>query len=123
QPTISPQMIVVHWTVVPSFEETFKVFNPPTLRNTRPDINRAGALNVSAHYLVGREGRVAQLLPDTVMARHVIGLNYTAIGIENVGGPEHPLTGDQLQANARLIRSEEHTSELQSRFDIVCRLL
>src|SRR5207249_7209121 len=29
----------------------------------------------------------------------------------------------QLAGSARDIRSEEHTSELQSRFDIVCRLL
>src|SRR5437868_11755943 len=32
---------------------------------------------------------------------------------------------DQLRAvdHTQLIRSEEHTSELQSRFDLVCRLL
>src|SRR5699024_8329514 len=104
QPTIDPKMVVVHWTAVPSFEKTFEVFDPPTLRNSRPDLQGVGALNVSAHYLVGRDGRVAQLLPDTLMARHVIGLNDTAIGIENVGGPDHPLTDAQLRANARLIR-------------------
>src|SRR5699024_11477922 len=32
------------------------------------------------------------------------------------------ITGDVDQVNA-FIRSEEHTSELQSRFDLVCRLL
>src|SRR5207249_7717098 len=32
-----------------------------------------------------------------------------------------PLTGAQLPAQDQ--RSEEHTSELQSRFDLVCRLL
>src|SRR5437868_12503120 len=32
---------------------------------------------------------------------------------------ERPGTGD----DARAFRSEEHTSELQSRFDLVCRLL
>src|SRR5699024_11951793 len=30
---------------------------------------------------------------------------------------------DRQQAEARRPRSEEHTSELQSRFDLVCRLL
>jgi len=39
------------------------------------------------------------------MARHVIGLNHCAIGIENVGGTEEtPLTGEQLRSNVRLIK-------------------
>src|SRR5699024_11620079 len=29
----------------------------------------------------------------------------------------------QYESEAQLLRSEEHTSELQSRFDLVCRLL
>lgn len=103
-PTIRPQMIVVHWTDIPTFQETFDIFNPPTLRNTRPDIKDAGALNVSAHYLIKRNGKIYQLLPDTLMARHVIGLNHTAIGIENVGSASKRLTNAQLEANARLIR-------------------
>src|SRR5699024_12565064 len=41
----------------------------------------------------------------------------------------HRMTGlaeaefEQLRAHFATIRSEEHTSELQSRFDLVCRLL
>lgn len=104
RPTISPRMIVVHWTAVPTFEKTFEIFNPPTLQTTRPDIEGAGALNVSAHYLIDRDGLIAQLLPDTVMARHVIGLNHAAIGIENVGSNTERLTAAQLKANAWLIR-------------------
>src|SRR5438067_5907074 len=30
---------------------------------------------------------------------------------------------DRAQTSPRALRSEEHTSELQSRFDLVCRLL
>jgi len=104
QPTIDPRMIVVHWTAIPSFEKTFQVFDPVRLPSSRDYIQKASALNVSAHYLVARDGMVAQLLPDTLMARHVIGLNYSAIGIENVGGREQPLTEAQLEANAQLIR-------------------
>src|SRR5699024_11874251 len=33
------------------------------------------------------------------------------------------LMPDHAHMNAIIIRSEEHTSELQSRFDLVCRLL
>ena len=104
KPTIEPKMVVVHWTAIPSFEKTFEVFDPVRLPSSRAYIQKASALNVSAHYLVAQNGTAAQLLPDTLMARHVIGLNYCAIGIENVGGSDHPLTDAQLQANAQLIR-------------------
>jgi N-acetylmuramoyl-L-alanine amidase len=44
------------------------------------------------------------------MARHVIGLNRLALGIENVGGlPRVPLTDAQLKANVALIRCLEST--------------
>src|SRR5207249_10596577 len=33
------------------------------------------------------------------------------------------VAGDEKQHGLRSFRSEEHTSELQSRFDLVCRLL
>src|SRR5699024_11297900 len=37
--------------------------------------------------------------------------------------PATQVTGTQAQQTNPLHRSEEHTSELQSRFDLVCRLL
>jgi N-acetyl-anhydromuramyl-L-alanine amidase AmpD len=101
--TIEPSMVVVHWTAVNSLETTFDVFNPVHLGG-RPDLTTASNLNVSAHFLVDRDGTIFRLLPDTAFARHTIGLNYTAIGIENIGGPDAPLTRAQLKANADLIR-------------------
>lgn len=104
EPLISPKMIVVHWTAIPTFKESFEAFRDPLLPNTRSDITSAGALNVSAHFLVDRNGAIYRLLPETTMARHVIGLNYCAIGIENVGGTEDtPLTKKQLKANIALV--------------------
>src|SRR5699024_11879627 len=38
-------------------------------------------------------------------------------------GQEFPDRKDQFHVLLRIGRSEEHTSELQSRFDLVCRLL
>jgi len=39
------------------------------------------------------------------MARHVIGLNHSSIGIENVGGSEDlPLTSKQVESNIKLIK-------------------
>lgn len=100
---IEPTMVVVHWTAVPTLEATFDVFNPVHLGG-RPELSNASNLNVSAHFLVDRDGTIFRLLPDTTFARHTIGLNYTAIGIENIGGPEAPLTKSQLKSNAALIR-------------------
>lgn len=104
EPTIKPVMIVLHWTEIPSAETTFKVFNRSTLPGARKEIASASNLNVSSQYLVDRDGTIFKLLPDTLLARHVIGLNYCAIGIENVGGTKYPLTAAQLDANEQLIR-------------------
>jgi N-acetyl-anhydromuramyl-L-alanine amidase AmpD len=44
-------------------------------------------------------------MPEKTMARHVIGLNHCAIGIENVGGTEEtPLTRKQLRSNIELVK-------------------
>ncbi|WP_273566797.1 N-acetylmuramoyl-L-alanine amidase [Maribacter halichondriae] len=103
-PTIVPKMIVLHWTVIPTFEESFEFFKNATLSNSRGDISGAGALNVSSQFMVDRDGTIYQLLPETTMARHVIGLNHCAIGVENVGGTEDlPLTEAQLRANIWLV--------------------
>lgn len=101
--TIEPKMVVVHWTAVPSIEVTFDVFNPSTLGG-RADLTGASNLNVSSQFLIDRDGTVFRLLPDTTFARHVIGLNYLAIGIENIGSDDMSLTKAQLEANEKLIR-------------------
>ena len=104
-PDIVPKMIVLHHTVIPTFEETFETFDPPMLEGSRPDLNGAGSLNVSSQFLVDRDGTIYRLLPETTMARHVIGLNHCAIGIENVGGTDDlPLTSKQLKSNIWLIK-------------------
>lgn len=103
--TIDPKMIVVHWTAIPNLEDSYNTFYPATLPGARADIKTAGNLNVSAHFLIDRDGSIYQLLPETTFARHVIGLNYLAIGIENVAdGKEYPLTEEQFQANKELIK-------------------
>ena len=104
-PTIVPRMAVLHYTVIPTMEGTFATFYPPYLPDTRPEISTAGNLNVSSHFLVDRDGTIYRLMPETTMARHVIGLNHCAIGIENVGGTAKlPLTRDQVRANVWLIQ-------------------
>ena len=102
---IIPKMVVLHWTVIPTLEKSFEAFNQVTLPNWRPDIKNVSGLNVSAHFLVDRDGTIYRLLSETTMARHVIGLNHCAIGIENVGGDKTlPLTRQQLRSNKWLVR-------------------
>ncbi len=101
---ISPTMIVLHWTAIPTLEGSFDAFNDPTIPLWRTLVGEAGKLNVSSHFLVARDGTIYRLMPENVMGRHVIGLNHCAIGIENVGGTaETPLTDAQLRANIWLV--------------------
>ena len=103
-PGIVPKMVVLHWTAIPTLERSFNAFLNPKLPNWRPDIESASGLNVSAHFLVDRDGTIYRLMPETTMGRHVIGLNHCAIGIENVGGTEDtPLTRAQLKSNIWLV--------------------
>ncbi len=104
--TITPRMIVLHWTAIDDADASWAVFNPETLGESRPDLQGAGQVNVSVPFLVNRRGRIYQLMPETWMGRHVIGLNYDAIGVENVGGggSQDNLTRAQIKANIRLVR-------------------
>ena len=101
---IDPRVVVIHWTGSFHAAFTFAAFYPEALPFWRRDIRSGGRVNVSAHFLVDRDGRTFRLMPENWMARHVIGLNPVAIGIENVGGPTRPLTDAQLRSNARLVR-------------------
>ena len=114
EPVIEPQMIVLHWTAIPTFKKSFEAFKNNTLPNWRPDIASVSGLNVSAHFLVDRDGTIYRLMPENIMGRHTIGLNHCAIGIENVGGTsETPLTKKQVSANAFLVKylSEKYPIE------------
>ena len=103
--TITPRIILVHATGIDSLEESLERFIPETLPGNRPDIKNGGAVNVSAHFMVDSDGTVYRLMRETDMGRHVIGLNYSSIGIENVGGAHgySNLTDAQLEANRRLV--------------------
>lgn len=103
--TIIPKIVVVHWTQIPTLEKSFNAFNPVKLPSSRGDIQTASSLNVSSQFLIDQDGTIYRLMPETTMARHVIGLNHCAIGIENVGGTDDlPLTKAQLKANIKLIK-------------------
>jgi len=102
---IQPQIIVLHWTCSKNLESPYKTFYPAKLSG-RTELTKGGALNVSAHFLVDRDGTIYQLMPTNWMARHTIGLNNIAIGIENVGGVDgrEDLTQKQMESNVRLVK-------------------
>jgi len=102
--SIIPQMIVLHWTAISSFEDSFKRFEQVHLFSDRTDISKAGLLNVSAHFLIDKDGTIYRLMDETTMARHVIGLNHCAIGIENVASGKDDLSQAQVRANISLVR-------------------
>jgi len=103
--TITPKVIVLHYTDGDSAKATRAYFDNVRIEAARKDLARAGAVNVSAHFLVDRDGTIYRLQPETRFARHCIGLNHVAIGIENVGDESrYPLTDAQVAADAALVR-------------------
>jgi N-acetylmuramoyl-L-alanine amidase len=110
---IAPRVIVLHYTSGDSAKSTRAYFDNLRIEVERAELARGGAVNVSAHFLVDRDGTIYRLQPETRYARHCIGLNHIAIGIENVGDePTHPLTDAQVEADAALVR------DLAARFPI-----
>jgi N-acetyl-anhydromuramyl-L-alanine amidase AmpD len=104
-PTIIPKMIVLHWTEIPTLQKSFEAFYNVKLPDWRSEIKSSSSLNVSSQFLVDQDGTIYRLMDETTMARHVIGLNHCAIGVENVGGTaQTPLTKAQIKANIRLVK-------------------
>ena len=104
---ITPKIIVLHWTAEMRFDKSFKRLQPQKLLTDRKDIAKASQLNVSAQFLVDRDGTIYRLMPENWMARHVIGLNYSSIGVENVGGEgnkKDDLTPAQRKSNIVLVK-------------------
>jgi N-acetyl-anhydromuramyl-L-alanine amidase AmpD len=107
--TIDPHVIVLHYTAGGSAKATRAYFDNPRIEASRKELAKAGAVNVSSHYLVDRDGTIYRLQPETRFARHCIGLNHIAIGIENVGDDKRwPLTDAQVVADAALVRDLAH---------------
>ena len=103
---ITPKIILLHWTADMGLESSFNRLKPQRLLTDRKDIAKASLLNVSSQFLVARDGTIYRLMPENWMARHVIGLNFSSIGVENVGGKGNKtddLTPEQVQANIDLV--------------------
>ncbi|MFL9834170.1 peptidoglycan recognition protein family protein [Chryseobacterium terrae] len=103
-PIIVPKIIVLHYTAGGTVESNFKYFNKTHLESARNTLKKQSTLNVSSQFIIDRDGIIYQLMEPTQFARHTIGLNYCAIGVENIGSKKQPLTEKQVEANAELVR-------------------
>lgn len=96
-----PKVIVEHFTETAGAQEAFNTFAPDV-----PDSEFHELPNTCAHFLVEPSGRIDQLVALTLRCRHTTGLNWTAIGIENVGFSDQAILGNprQLAASLQLTR-------------------
>jgi N-acetylmuramoyl-L-alanine amidase len=97
----APKVIVEHVAVAGSTGAVFATFAPDV-----PDVELHELPNVCSHFVVGADGSVVQLVGLSLMCRHTVGLNYTAIGIEHVGFRDADVLGNtrELRASLQLTR-------------------
>ncbi len=75
-----------------------------SLASALAEFQKADGRQVSAHYVIDRNGDVYQMVSDSDRSNHCMGANQNSIGIEHVGSETDPLTAPQAAASAALIR-------------------
>jgi N-acetylmuramoyl-L-alanine amidase len=68
------------------------------------EFQKPGGRQVSAHYVIDRNGDIYQMVSDSDRSNHCMGANQNSIGIEHVGSETDSLTAPQAAASAALIR-------------------
>src|SRR5690348_2156489 len=104
-----PKVIVEHFTETTNAQAAYNTFAPDV-----PDSEFGELPNTCAHFLVEPSGRIDQLVALSLRCRHTVGLNWTAIGIENVGFSD----GEILGRPAQMAASLKLTAWLRCRFSI-----
>jgi N-acetylmuramoyl-L-alanine amidase-like protein len=97
---IDPHVIVIHYTDA-RFSSTWNTF-----ANDVPDSELHELPATCAHFVIDTDGTIYQLVSLSIMCRHTVGLNWTAIGIEHVGYSDAQVMGDrrQMTSSLRLVR-------------------
>jgi beta-N-acetylhexosaminidase len=91
----NPHVIVEHYTAGNSFSSAYNTFAQDS-----PDVELHELPGVCSHFVIDSDGTIYQLVPTSIMCRHTVGLNYTAIGIEHVGTSDNAVL-----RNSRVLRS------------------
>ena len=95
-----PQVIVIHYTDA-SLSSTLATF-----ATDAPDSELHELPATCAHYVIDSDGTIHELVPPTIICRHTVGLNWTAIGVEHVGFSDGQVLGDgpQIASSLQLVR-------------------
>ena len=83
--------VVVHYTTTKNIQSTISHFQ------NNPD-------QVAAHYVIGRDGRIVQMVKDSKKCYHGNSKNKRSIGIEHSAAPGDKFTVEQEAASLSLIR-------------------
>jgi len=107
-----PKVIVEHYTAGDTFRSAYDTFARDV-----PDVELHELPAVCAHFVVDRDGTIYQLVALNNMCRHTVGLNDTAIGIEQVGRSAREIVDRPAQIGA-VVRL---TAWLRCRYAIALR--
>jgi N-acetylmuramoyl-L-alanine amidase-like protein len=102
----NPKVIVEHYTATDTLEAAYATFADDV-----PDAELHELPATCAHFIVDKDGTIYQLVSLTIMCRHTVGLNWTAVGIEQVG----------LNAREIVNRRAQYTSVLRLTAWLRCR--
>lgn len=75
-----------------------------SLAGTIQEFQKPDGRQVSAHYVIDRNGDIYQMVSDSDRANHCMGANESSIGIEHVGAETDVLAASQAAASVNLIR-------------------
>jgi hypothetical protein len=78
----NPHVVVLHFTAGSNWMSAWYTFNNDTKYQSTPGLWEYPG--TSAHFIVCKDGTIIQCVPLDLRARHAIGMNWTAIGIEIV---------------------------------------
>jgi N-acetylmuramoyl-L-alanine amidase len=93
----NPQLIVEHYADAGSISSIYSTFRPDV-----PDVEFHELPGVCSHFAVSASGAIYKFVPISIRCRHVVGLNYTAVGIEHVGFSDQDILNRPAQLNASL---------------------
>jgi N-acetylmuramoyl-L-alanine amidase len=108
----APRVIVEHIAVAGSTDAVFNTFAPD-----RADPELHELPGTCSHFVIGADGAIVQMVALSLMCRHTVGLDSTAIGIEHVGFRDADVLGDARRLRASLAL----TRWLRCRFAIAVR--
>jgi N-acetyl-anhydromuramyl-L-alanine amidase AmpD len=94
--------IIIHYTASLNIDGTIAWFKNDEIAN------------VSAHFVIGRDGRIVQMVRLNNIAWHARGHNQDSIGIELVGTADSGFTDRQLEALYTLLEELARTFKISA---------